>query len=927
MDMPVEIRPQADVAAAQANVNRLEGQLRELNSLDAEVRVTADTGPAEKNMDGFKGRAAAVGVSTGLALSAALSQAIDIQDASANLSAQMGLTANDGAKYGKLAGDIYSQNFGQSIDQVNSSFISIKDNFGGLGQFTEDTLTDMSTAALGLSQTFNIDVNDAIRAASQLVKTGLASDATQAFDIITTGFQNGANASGDFLDTLNEYSVQFQKLGIDGPTATGLISQGLKAGARDADLVADAIKEFSIRAVDGSQTTADGFKLIGLNADDMTKRIAAGGPVARAAFQQVLEALAKIPDPATRAQAAVALFGTQAEDLGAALFALNPNNAVEGMDNLDGATQRLNATLGDTVSSKIEGAKRGFQSFLGSLVSLDGPIGDVASGVAGLGPEVLTAAAAMAQLGILAGPQVLVAAKALGGLVIAGAQAAAAAIASAATTIASWVAAAAAAVVQAAIIAAAWLAANPIALIAIAVAAIVALIIANWDSIVAFLTTVWDWIKNTAIAVWTAIVAFLTTIWTAVTAAWMVVWNGIVAFITPIWEVIKTIILTAWDIILNVFRYGAAILLAIFFTIWNPIQALITTIWTAIVAFLTTVWNGIVAIATVVWTAISTVITTVVQAISDFIMPIWQAIVDFLTAVWTNVSAAAAAIWGAITDGITAANNAIFGVISSIWNAIWGFLEPIWNVISSTASAVWDAVSSVISSVMSTIQSVITSVWSGISSFFSGIWGTITGVFSSAGSNIMGALNNLWNTIRNLAGTALNLLVDAGRNIVQGLWNGIVSLGGWLWDQIMGWIRSVVPGPILQFLGIASPSKWMRDKVGKFIPEGLAVGITGASKAAEDAASLMAEKVGQAALAGSNLNSYAATTQAALAPTVGAATTAAVVSAAQPVAKTFQLGSLSLTVTGNLDPTNPVQWRSAIEEIRSQILDVEKSYA
>uniref|UniRef100_UPI0032989CFD hypothetical protein n=1 Tax=Salmonella enterica TaxID=28901 RepID=UPI0032989CFD len=81
-----------------------------------------------------------------------------------------------------------------------------------------------------------------------------------------------------------------------------------------------------------------------------------------------------------------------------------------------------------------------------------------------------------------------------------------------------------------------------------------------------------------------------------------------------------------------------------------------------------------------------------------------------------------------------------------------------------------------------------------------------------------------------------SLLVNAGKDLIRGRWDGIVGMGRWLWDNIMNWVRTYVPGPILQFLGIASPSKLMRDEVGRWIPAGIGEGIIANAAAAADAA-------------------------------------------------------------------------------------------
>ena len=87
-----------------------------------------------------------------------------------------------------------------------------------------------------------------------------------AFDVITRGFQmTGATGREELLEVLNEYSDSFQQPGIDGPTAIALIDKALDAGAFNIDKIGDGIKEFSIRAIDGSEATALAFEALGMD--------------------------------------------------------------------------------------------------------------------------------------------------------------------------------------------------------------------------------------------------------------------------------------------------------------------------------------------------------------------------------------------------------------------------------------------------------------------------------------------------------------------------------------------------------------------------------------------------------------------------------------------------------------------------------------
>ena len=83
------------------------------------------------------------------------------------------------------------------------------------------------------------------------------------------------------------------------------------------------VREF--RCKDGSESTAEGFAMIGMNADDMAQRFAAGGDTAQEAFFQTVQALDSIADPVAKNQAAIDLFGTQFEDLQANLLPMLAN--------------------------------------------------------------------------------------------------------------------------------------------------------------------------------------------------------------------------------------------------------------------------------------------------------------------------------------------------------------------------------------------------------------------------------------------------------------------------------------------------------------------------------------------------------------------------------------------------------------------------
>jgi tape measure domain-containing protein len=104
----------------------------------------------------------------------------------------------------------------------------------------------------------------------------------------------------------------------------------------------------------------------------------------------------------------------------------------------------------------------------------------------------------------------------------------------------------------------------------------------------------------------------------------------------------------------------------------------------------------------------------------------------------------------------------------------------------------------------------------------------------SAGVKIIGELAS------ELLAKAPGMLKDVGKAVVEGIWEGIKSLGGWLKDKVSGFFGGIVDWG-KKALGINSPSRVIRDQVGRWIPAGLVDGINGEKNAVIKAAEQMAQ--------------------------------------------------------------------------------------
>ncbi|MFE3196267.1 phage tail tape measure protein [Nocardia sp. NPDC059240] len=303
-----------------------------------------------------------VGLSVPGLFAAALQKGMDNQKSLDMTQARLGVDDATMAKIGTAAGRAYTSGFGESVgenlDTVRQAIQSGLLDEGASAQETQAVVAQLST----VSSLMGEEIPAVARAAGQAIKTGIAGTATEAFDLFTAAEQNGLNVSEDFLDTITEYGTQFRKLGLSGPEAVGLINQAVKAGARDTDVAADAIKEFSIRVVDGSESTAGAFEELGFKSDDLATKFAAGGTTARAAVGGLLAKIREIEDPVKKNEISLALFGTQFEDLGDALNQMNLDTAVEELGTVGGAADAAMKKLGGGAANSIENAKRSIET-------------------------------------------------------------------------------------------------------------------------------------------------------------------------------------------------------------------------------------------------------------------------------------------------------------------------------------------------------------------------------------------------------------------------------------------------------------------------------------------------------------------------------------------------------------------------------------
>jgi phage-related minor tail protein len=729
------------------------------------------------------GTAAAIGGVTA-AMDVAMS-AIEQADMGAKLAAQLRLDPQEQAQAGKIAGDLFVQNYGASFEQVNTAVGSVLSTLGTFADDGAGQIEKITRAALVLSDTFDIDVAESTQSVNNLIRNGLVPDAVAGFDLLGRAMQNVPAAMRDeLIPVIDEYAVSFAAVGMTGDEAMGAIVNAAQNGTIAMDKAGDAVKEFVIRATDiGDEGAVTALQDLGLNATDMSNKLLSGGEAAGSAFNQIIAGLEGITDPAKQAEASVAIFGTPLEDLSKNLipqFLGNLTNGGAAIGDFSGSIDEMANTMQTAPGAALETLKRNIQQGLidglgkaavfikdneGAMKVLAGTIGGIviaygalrAAAVASSIATGISTAATGANTAALNLNKVALGANAIANGVKKAAEVAGTAATYAATA-AQWAFNAA-------------LSANPIGLIVVAIGAVVA-------ALALFFTK-----TELGRGIWEGFVNFLSTSWEVIKAAFAAAWE----FIFPILQGI-------WDFVGNVLVGGFNLLSSVVTTVFDAIGAVISVVWNNVVMPIFNLWKGFIEgifipLFMFFW---NQVVEPVFTAIGNHIKMIWDTVVSVVfNAIKFGIDILAGAFNWLWTSVIQPAMNGIGAAISFVWDNV---IRPAWDAMKAALDAVGGAVNWF-------WTSVIQPAWDGIGNIIRGVidgvikpaWEGMKSALRSVGDffgTIVDGIGRVWNGLRNLLAKPINFMIGTVYN------DGIAKA----WNVIAGFIPGLAKAPTLPLI-------------------------------------------------------------------------------------------------------------------------------
>lgn len=263
------------------------------------------------------------------------------------------------------------------------------------------------------------------------------------------------------------------------------------------------------------------------------------------------------------------------------------------------------------------------------------------------------------------------------------------------------------------------------------------------------------------------------------------------------------------------------------------LQALVPALAKALPALIPALIKAVQDLLNALIAALPQIVTVLVQALPILIKAFVQLFLAILQALPQIIAIIAQAIPEIVNAIVTSLTEP-----SALQAIIMGFVQLMMALVTAIpiiVTALVDALPIIIKNILAVLTNptfIAQMIQAGVQllkAVISGIWSMLGSVVSAS-----------WEIIKTIANVLKpSNLLNIGKDVVKGLWDGIQDMGGWLKDKIVNFVKDKIPGPIKSALGIHSPSRVAAD-LGKEVPRGLAQGINKTAGVVEKAATDMA---------------------------------------------------------------------------------------
>lgn len=614
-----------------------------------------------------------------LAIKTGVNQATELDDAMAKFQAQTGASSNEMSKFKNIARDVWSNNFGEDISDVADMMGRVKQQMQGI---SDTDLKDVTEDLLTLRDAFDMDENETLRGAQQLMKQfGITSK--EAFDLMATGAQNGLNKSDELGDNISEYAGKFKQAGYSADEYFQLMQNGLDGGAYNLDKVNDAINEVTTRLVDGNiEGALDSFDT---KTQDVFKAWQEGRKTQKDVVNAIVEDISRTTNQQEKLNKTATAFGTMGEDFNAG-FIQSLTTVGNKYKDVEGAMDKVKEIANGGLKNALSGLGR---TFLDSFTPIGELITPILAGIIGL----ITVAIQGIQQGFAKVGDVI--SSVLNKIDTSG-------ITELTNQVSEVLAPAFDEVRKA------------IDEMKVALEPIAKEILGNIGSAI---QNVVNQAQKVLSVVGPPILAIIKKIIQTVI--------GMIPVITSILQVVGSVVSGIISFITMVVTYvGTAIATILGFIM--PIVQIVATI-------VANIWSVILTVAQNIWSKVSEVVTAIIgfvsnlfKTVSDIINNIWSKIQDTMNRVGDKVKG--------IIDNINKYFNNIKSTVSDVFNGIWskvqGVMDKVGNKISNVLQGIqnsWNGLKGFVSGVFGGIEGAVSSLVGSVKGMVNGVIGGING--------------------------------------------------------------------------------------------------------------------------------------------------------------------------------------------------------
>lgn len=347
----------------------------------------------------------------------------------------------------------------------------------------------------------------------------------------------------------------------------------------------------------------------------------------------------------------------------------------------------------------------------------------------------------------------------------------------------------------------------------------------SWGDAKQWFSSTWDSIKDSASKTWStiqdAIMPYVGPLVNGIRNSFIHVfffledlWTNLIEIGRNTFELLKNVILAPILFITSMITGGWEETKHNMLAVWENIKEAAGNIWTSIQNIFSSYITNIYMAALNVWTGFKNTILNIWNEVVFQGKMIWIGIQSFFANLWIDMKYKAIQMWIDLKFAVIKTwFDLKYGAIET-WNSIKQFFSDTWQSIKTGAADTWNA-----------IKDTTVNVWNAIKQFF---WDTV--------NNIVRTAQNAWNDLKQGVSDAIDRvknifeslrdinLLEIGKNIIQGLIDGIAEKFNSLKKKVKD-VASLIKNGITGALDINSPSRWMRDMVGKNIVQGIIVGL------------------------------------------------------------------------------------------------------